>query len=231
MQNAAGAAQRHSVDIFNFAKAVEQGIYDLMLWVFFYPWTLLRMFFAPHRMLDYVVEESGKNPDEAFSAAMRPALFLFISIAIGSLIAPLAPEQVAELQQNPVGKAVTASWLSLLFFRMVAFSFFPLVAAVMLDALTPGRITRDTLRVPFHLQCYVCAPFALIASPALVNIEGNDDTLLIVTLVMLVWFLVVQFIYFRKFGGMPWFFALLLSPAAFLGGFFAISLFGRVALG
>lgn len=76
------------MDFFNFAKAVEQGIYDVMMWILFYPLTLLRMIVRPASTLQYVYAESRGDPDVAFSEAMRPALMIFISITIGTLLTP-----------------------------------------------------------------------------------------------------------------------------------------------
>ena len=207
------------MDIFNFAKAVEQGIYDVMLWVFFYPYTLVRMILRPAQMLAYVRAESSKNPETAFGSAMRPALFLFISILIGALLQPLNVGEIKTLETSRIGALIAQSFFALLLFRMVSFSVFPLIGAVLYDWLTPGQISRDTMRTPFHQQCYICAPFALIESPALSSFSQTvEPWVLGFALLAVLWFLVCQVIFFRQiFSGRP-LVALARALAVFIGG-------------
>lgn len=188
------------MDVFNFAKSVEQGIYDVMMWVFFYPFSLLRMVFRPASTLAFVERETRADTETAFASAMRPALLLFLSIAIGSVIAPFSPEQAKELSQSHVGKLLVDSWFSLLVYRMILFSLFALAGAIFYDLLTPGTVTRESLRVPFQQQCYACAPYALVMSPLLVRMNTQPTTThLAILAVVLGWFLTVQFLFFRAF--------------------------------
>lgn len=206
------------MDFFNFAKAVEQGIYDVMMWIFFYPYTLVRMILFPASTLNYVWAESQKDNDDAFLDAMRPALMLFISIVLGTLIAPFTDAQREILQENHLGRLLISSWFLLVFYRMVLFAIFPLTGAVLLDLLTPGHISRITLRTPFYLQCYICAPLALVVSPALVNIHSGSWMVSIGVAAVTTWFLVVQFIYFRTFARQGMIRSTLLAPAVLVIG-------------
>ena len=70
-------------------KQIEQFIFELLMWVIFYPYTLVRVVFRPTRMLGYVSREIVADPDTAFASAIRPPLFLFLCIAVGSVIAPI----------------------------------------------------------------------------------------------------------------------------------------------
>lgn len=187
------------MDVFNFAKAVEQGIYDVMMWIFFYPYTLLRIVFFPASTLQYVHDEAGRDPEISFAGAMRPALMLFISIALGSLLAPFNVGQIRELQQYHFGRLLVDSWFTLLVFRMILYSFYALAGALLFDLLTPGTVTRDTLRVPFYQQCYICAPFALVLSPLFVRLTDGGEVHHLVTMAAVVaWFVAVQFVFFRQ---------------------------------
>ncbi|MEO3387103.1 hypothetical protein [Mesorhizobium sp. CAU 1741] len=214
------------MDLFNFAKAVEQGIYDVMMWIFFYPYTLIRTVIFPAATLQYVYAESRKPNDVAFSEAMRPALLIFISIVIGTLLTPFSDDQTALLRATRFGRLLADSWFALIFYRMVAFSLFPLAGALLLDVLTPGAISRETLRTPFYLQCYICAPFALIASPTLVNLQHDTRWVYMAFVAVACWFLVVQFLFFRSYARQSVMRSLLLAPAVLLLG-----AFGGLALG
>ncbi|TYR31486.1 hypothetical protein FY036_14510 [Mesorhizobium microcysteis] len=217
------------MDFFNFAKAVEQGIYDVMMWILFYPLTLLRMIIFPASTLQYVYAEARKDQDSAFAEAIRPALLIFISIAIGTFLAPFSADQRALLEGTPIGSLVTTSWFFLVFYRMVVFSLFPLCGALLLDLLTPGPVSRETLRTPFYLQCYICAPFALIASPTLVNIQHDSWSVYAAFAAVTLWFLAVQYIFFRDYARQTALRALLLAPAVLLLGTFGGIVLGLVA--
>ena len=217
------------MDFFNFAKAVEQGVYDVMMWIFFYPYTLLRTLLFPGPMLQYVYVEARKEPDIAFADAMRPALLIFISIIIGTLVAPLTELQKDVLRATHFGRLVVDSWFLLVLYRMVAFSFFPLAGALLLDLLTPGAVSRLTLRSPFYQQCYVCAPFALIASPMLVNIQHDSWVVFAAFAAVSLWFLVAQFIFFRTYARKSIPRALVLSPLVLVLGTAGMTILGVLA--
>lgn len=186
------------MDFFNFARAIEQGIYDFMMWVFFYPYTLIRILIFPAATLRYVADQAGLDTDRAFEDAMRPSIFIFVSIAIGSLLVPLDPQQVAELEGSTLGTFVASSWFGLLLFRMVGFSMFPLAGAVLFDLLRPGTVSRATLRVPFYQQSYICAPFALVVSPALVHFYSDSRWVLVMFAAAVAWFIGCQYMFFRQ---------------------------------
>ena len=217
------------MDIFNFAKAVEQGIYDVMMWIFFYPYTLIRTLLFPAAMLAYVSDETSRDPDDAFAAAMRPAILMFISIAIGTFVAPFSVGQIHALQTTHIGRVLVDSWFALVLYRIVVFSLFPLAGAVLFDLLTPGRLSRISMRRPFYMQCYICAPFALIASPLMVNFSHDSTYAYIAFVLVTIWFLAVQFVFFRTHAGQRWYWAALLSPAVLVLGLVGLITLGTLA--
>jgi hypothetical protein len=206
------------MDLFNFAKTIEQGVYDVMMWIFFYPYTLVRMVLRPVRTLAYVRAEAAKDPEDAFAGAMRPALFLMISIAVGTAIAPFNVGQIRELEATQLGRLVTQSWFALLLLRMIMFSLFPLVGAVLLTRISGGELTRHTMRTPFYQQSYIAAPFALIASPALVNLQNEGMPVVVLSGVTLVWFLLGQYLFFRQSGNTGVLMSATLALAVLFGG-------------
>lgn len=186
------------MDFLNISKAIEQGVYDVMMWILFFPLTLCRMIFSPRRTLAFVREQSAADPDEAFSSAMRPALFLFISILIGSFITPSGTEDLAVFQHTELGKAIASSWTSMMAFHMIVSCLIPLVAAVLLDMQTPGPITRETLRLPFDQQCYIGAPSMLVLSSltgwgATIGATGTIFAIVIAS----AWLIAVEYCYFH----------------------------------
>lgn len=199
-------------------KQIEQFIFELLMWVIFYPYTLVRVLFRPTKMLRYVGEEITADPDTAFGNAIRPPLFLFLCIAIGSVIAPIGAEQAKVLAQNEVGRLLNASWINLLAFRTLGFSAFALAGALIIDLITPGTVTRNSLKLPFYQQCYVCGPFALGFSPTLVRLDTGTEVLLLLLLAFEIWLLVVQTLFFRRMAGTGRIKSALLASAVLLIG-------------
>lgn len=199
-------------------KQIEQFIFELLMWVIFYPYTLLRVVFRPTRMLNYVSRELAADPDTAFGSAIRPPLFLFLCIAIGSLIAPIAAEQARALEESGAGRLLTASWTNLLAFRTLGFSVFALTGALIFDLITPGEVTRNSLTLPFYQQCYICGPFTLGFSPALVRLDTGREELLLVLLALELWLLFVQTLFFRRLVETGWLKSFFLASAVLIVG-------------
>ena len=55
------------MDVFNIVKSIEKLIFELLMWVVFYPYTLVRVIFQPRAMLDYARVESLKDEAIAFA--------------------------------------------------------------------------------------------------------------------------------------------------------------------
>ena len=206
------------MDFSEVVKQIEQFIFELLMWVIFYPYTLVRVMFRPIRMLAYVGREIVAEPDLAFGSAIRPPLFLFLCIAIGSIISPIGPEQAAILGQTELGQWLTQSWVNLLAFRTLGYSTFALAGALIYDWITPGSITRDTLKLPFYQQCYICGPFALAFSPTLVRLDSAPEILGPLALAMQLWLWVVQVLFFRRLVGAGWIKSTLLGLAVVVIG-------------
>ncbi|MBX3570674.1 MAG: hypothetical protein KF914_21630 [Rhizobiaceae bacterium] len=190
------------MDRHDLVNSLEHGVYDVMSWVLFFPYTLVRTLIWPVRMMRLVLTEANADPQTAFGSAMRPALLLLIAMALGSAFVPLDQDAVAALRQSAPGSILAGSWLGLVLLRMVGFCVLPLAGAVLLDIFRPGRMTRDSLRVPFYQQCYICAPLALVATPLMAPFDPVARPAAgAVTMAVLIWFLVAEFLFFRRFLG------------------------------
>ena len=74
----------------------------------------------------------------------------------------------------------------------------PLTGAVLLDLLTPGRMTRRTLRLPFDQQCYIGAP-SMFGLMALVSLFSSLSVSSVTWCFLILggWLLVVEYMFFR----------------------------------
>lgn len=217
------------MDFSNVIKQIEQFIFELLMWVIFYPYTLLRIMFRPIKTLNYVAREIRVDPDIAFGNAIRPPLFLCFCIAIGSVISPLGAEQAAELAQTDVGAWITKSWVNLLALRTLGFAIFALAGALVYDWVTPGAVTRETLKLPFYQQCYICGPFALGFSPALVRFEAAPEAILPLLLALEFWLIAMQTLFFRRLAVAGWVMSFLMGAGVVIFGNAALVIVPTIA--
>lgn len=191
-------------DIVSTIKAIEEFIYELMVWTFFYPATIARIIFHPRKAVEFVRAEAALETANQFQTAIRPILLLLISLTIGVLAIPLSASEIAAVSAGSrLAKAIGESTLLLIAFRTIIFAVFPISGAILCDLATPGAVSRESLRLPFHQQCYILAPFALVVSPSL-QLAGRGLAIAIIVLVLAhVWLLFAQYVFFRseaKFG-------------------------------
>lgn len=186
------------MDVFNIVKSIEKLIFELLMWVVFYPYTLVRVIFQPRAMLDYARAESLKDEAFAFDSGMKPSIFLFLSIVIAAYLEPVRAAEFAATGDTVIGGYLMASPVNILIVRMVLYSLFPISFALLDDLLTPGKVTRHTLQIPFNQQCYICAPFALFNSAASVY-QGHNGGLIAGGLLAAaqLWLVGANYVFFR----------------------------------
>jgi hypothetical protein len=140
------------------SRSAGEVLYEMTLWLLFYPRTLWRVLLRPAEV-GVPGEGAGAGEGEPGAERVSPPLFLMISILVAHAL-DLAMRAEMGARDNGLD-------ISLLAFRVVVFSLFPLVMAV--GALKrEGPVDRQTLRGPFYLQCFYAAPFAISVSVAVV---------------------------------------------------------------
>lgn len=193
------------MDIFKLSKSLDELIFDVMMWVIFYPYTLVRVLIWPGRMIDYVSSELRKDPEKEalFDRGLSPPLFLFLSILVSWM---LAPDMSADLQKEAttsLGKLVYASTLSLLTYRLATFCLFPFAGALIYEWRTPSGISRESFRQPFFQQAYLCGPLAIVLTVSeVVTKKISDENMLALTgltiIAVLIWYFWAQMVFFRR---------------------------------
>lgn len=150
------------MDFMKIIESLDEALYSVMSWLIFYPMTLWRTIVQPQRMMDYADREVSDRPEEQYDDAIRPPLFLFLTLLISHGL------EVATVVRNPLLSdthglaALVDSDLALLALRMLLFSLFPLMTAVRLLRRQHTPLNQASLRRPFYAQCYTAAPFALM---------------------------------------------------------------------
>lgn len=139
-------------------RSIGDLLYEMTLWLLFYPRTLWRVLLRP--------AEVGEA--EPGAELVSPPLFLMISI--------LAAHALDLAMRAQMGERAQGLDIGLLVFRVVAFSLFPLVMAVGVLKREGRPVDRQTVRGPFYLQCFYAAPFAISVSVAAVMARSPAGT-------------------------------------------------------
>lgn len=189
------------MDFMKIIESLDEALYTVMGWLIFYPLTLWRALVRPLRMMAYADREVSDRPEEQYDDAIRPPLFLLLTLMISHGI------EIAVSGQNPLLAdrrglaAMVDSDLALLALRLVLFSLFALMMAVRALRRQGVRLTHANLRRPFYGQCFTTAPFALLIGIATLTYSMTAawrDAGLVVLLVALAWYLGVQSLWFSK---------------------------------
>jgi hypothetical protein len=222
------------MDFLKIIRSLEEFLYEAMTWLLFYPRTFWRCVCHPDWIIAYTDRELGESPGEQFTDLISPPLFLIISVLIAHGIELLLRNRL-QASTSPVFNAIAASEQSLLLFRALLYSVFPLVMSAGLLHARGTPINRETLRSPFFLQCYLTAPFAVVTSTAAALLRVKDDPTYpviggVLLLLALIWFVVVQTRWLYKQTERGWWRALSQATGYLLLALLLIALFGVVVL-
>lgn len=185
------------MDFMKILKSLEEALYEVMVLLIFYPLTMWRVITRPASMMSYADEELDDADADRYSDKLSPPIFLGITLGLSHVL------ELA-LGVHDEQKGLLAEDQNLLAFRMITFSVFPLVLAVRLLRRQGVVLDRKTLRAPFYSQCFVAAPWALVASGATVFAGAGGPTLrsvgiaLTVIAVAWIWYMALQANWFAR---------------------------------
>lgn len=190
------------MDFMKVIESLDEALYTVMCWLVFYPMTLWRALVRPLEMMAYADREVSDRPEDQYDDAIRPPLFLFLTLLISHGI------EVAFMGQNPILRsrhglaALVDSDFALLALRLLLFSLFTLMMAVRLLRRRKVRLTHASLRRPFYGQCFTAAPFALLVGIATLLLSmahpGAHRAGALILLAGVLWYLGVQTLWFAK---------------------------------
>ncbi|WP_422508473.1 hypothetical protein [Stenotrophomonas sp. GZD-301] len=193
--NAAGRGEgRLRMDFLKLLRSLEEFLYELCTWFLFFPRTLYRVVVHPRRMAQYVNTELTQKLDKQFDDAISPPMFLMLAVLVAHGVELMMHQTVVGTSE--LSRTVMGNEESLLLYRSITFAVWPLVATVHLLRRKKVPMTRESLRRPFFMQCYLAAPFAVAVSTSMVfvRLPGELSTRigLVVAVLSFVWFAVVQ---------------------------------------
>ncbi|WP_248632988.1 MFS transporter permease [Cereibacter changlensis] len=172
----------------NLLRSAELLLYEVVSWLVFYPLTLWRCIRRPMAMIAYAEQELTRPPEDQFSEALSPPIFLFLTLMIAHMV------QSGIFHNDAAFEGVLADQRNLLILRAVAFSLFPLLLGIQHVRLSGQTLSRRTLRPMFYAQCYVTVPFVLALDLAMMlhslDAGWSGPTALAIFLIGLGWYAV-----------------------------------------
>ncbi|HTF63116.1 MAG TPA: hypothetical protein VK638_10440 [Edaphobacter sp.] len=176
-------------------KSLDDFLYEVVGWIVFYPITFIRSVLNPVEMLRYSDRELLEPDDEQYTDTFNPPIFLLTTLLIASLLGKVIQPQIKL-------SGLLSKDTDVLLFRGVVFSIFPVLMAVDLLKHQGKRIDRVALRPLFYGQCFIAAPFALVASIAGLLVEFQKVPYviagLLIFLVAFCWYVAVEVIWFSS---------------------------------
>ncbi|WP_300399011.1 hypothetical protein [uncultured Sphingobium sp.] len=188
------------MDFMKIIESLDEALYTVMGWLVFYPLTLWRALVRPLAMMAYADREVSDAPDEQYDDAIRPPLFLFLTLLISHGLEALIAGRNPLLTGTRGLAALVDSDLALLALRLVLFSLFALMMSLFMLRRQGLKLTHSNLRRPFYGQCFTTAPLALMVGVATLlptfHPSHGRTAGAVVMLCAALWYLGVQTVWF-----------------------------------
>ena len=158
------------MDILKIIEAIEELLYRISLWIVLLPRTLWFILSRPNQIYPYVAGELEKESDKQFEEFMSPVLFWVLAALIPhmmllDLLAGLSDSRVAS--ESLWTTFMHAPWST----RLTVVSVIALAAPLGFSVRTLRDLSiplnRNTLRLPFMIQCYCFTPVYIALLPVL----------------------------------------------------------------
>jgi hypothetical protein len=222
------------MDFLRILRSLEELVYELMSILYFYPRTLWQVLVRPLQMARYAQSEQQDRLEERYVDAVSPPLLLMLTVLLAHLV-----EIAVRVKLPPVGTAVGqliyGTEQNLLLYRALLFSLLPLEAAIGVVRRRGQKVDRETLRGPFHVQCFLATPLVLsflLAGVLLARAQGSSVVAgAAVGIVGVVWYLSVQTSWLRESQQLSKGGALRAALGGFLRATFFMSLAALIVLG
>ena len=172
---------------------LEEFLYEAMTGIVFYPRTLWRSIKIPRKMLQYAQREVGDAPDQQYTDLLSPVLFLMLTLALSHAVTQAVAPSSGELRG--LMARLMGSEQNQLITRSVAFAIFPSVIHQQLRR-TRTPLIWNSLRAPFHGQCFIAGVFALLLGLGVMFMTTGNAALIAtgatLSTTALVWYIVCK---------------------------------------
>jgi hypothetical protein len=158
------------VDVFKIIESIEEVLYRIALWIVLLPKTLWFVLTRSDAINDYVASELQKEPEMRFRELMPPVLFWVLVALVPHM---MLLDALAEVPDSRV--ASESLWIAFMHApwgtRLIVVSTValagPLGFAVRSLRNLSVPVDRNSLRLPFSVQCYCFTPAYLALLPVL----------------------------------------------------------------
>ncbi|MCB9111749.1 MAG: hypothetical protein H6634_10930 [Anaerolineales bacterium] len=142
---------------FKILQALEEVIFEIMVWLMLLPKTLLQVIFKPQEIITYVGNECvAKKPEAQFDEFLSPIVF-WIIVAVLPLTYALLSE--ADIQKD--GFLAVFLENRILFGAGIA-SLLLITYLTWIELVNNRPIRKSALKRMFYIQCYFTSPAVLI---------------------------------------------------------------------
>ena len=149
-------------------NSLDDLLYELMVWLIFFPLTLWRVVRHPLATMSYAEEQLLLDPERQYRGTVSPPIMLILTIVLIQEVGIAVGDGTSPIVTSRHGLAALVNDnTTLLLLRLVLFGLFALVLATRRVRRSGVPIDRDTLKPPLYAQCYAIAPFAMLASGGL----------------------------------------------------------------
>jgi hypothetical protein len=188
------------MDLLKLIKSIEELLYEVVTWMYFYPRTLWRSVRHPFLVAGETKAQFAKPREERFAATLGPPLFLLLSILVAHAMG-LGLRQHLDEYKSLLAKKLFESDANLLIFRAITYSLFPLLLAVAMLRRQGASIDQNTLREPFFVQCSFAAPMVIFTSISVLLTTFDNEFVKFAGvaswLASVIWFLAIESMWVR----------------------------------
>ncbi len=165
------------MDLQKLLATVEEFVYEIGLWTILLPKTLLLLAFRPKKISKYVHAELDKPAAERYVEYLSPITFWLLLAVVPSFVLAM---HYLRMTVDPFAQTIASAPVEVRFAALIIFLLWPpLTFAISTLIRERTRLTRETLRRPFYVQCMCLAPFysiLLAITPAYIRLDEQAKT-------------------------------------------------------
>jgi hypothetical protein len=160
-----------SMDLQKLLAAVEEFVYEIGLWTILLPKTLLLLAFRPKKITEYVNAELDKPATDRYAEYLSPITFWLLLAVVPSFVLGM---HYLRTRIDPFSETIASAPVKVRFAALIIFLLWPpLTFAISTLIREKTKLTRESLRRPFYVQCMCLAPFysmLLAVTPAYIRL-------------------------------------------------------------